>query len=426
MHKATTIQKNFRKLFDLKLIGILVIVVFFMTGTAYAQLEEAPSQDLILSTHTNTHLVGEHVSISGKYSDTTDKFIVKTVDIKIYNSTGHRVDDFKVTTTDGRFLDKSFSTNVPDRYKITAESETGTAYSTLFFTVVNFHETFAFLAIMVCVISFVLLMGIMAFIGRNIITIPIYHVSRFSLISIIVFSMLSFFIVSNFEIGTNSAIGIIFSDQIPPEDKDNANALGLIAPLKLDWVLKFGGNISNTEPAGLEIPLYILIFGVLGGYLRFFYFTSNPWLKREILKRLDKSKERYFIQNGGDGLPVSGNENKEGEGLHIDPVNKEGKRLHIDTDNKNEKYKIIINEAYTVGHFYPVLSVVLTNRLMSDLSLLLIAPVLAVMLFFVLSQSGLNLVENVLTFAVTSFTAGLFTEDVIKKLKTGSKKDDDE
>jgi len=416
MHKATRIQKNFGKLFDLKLIGILVIVVFFMTVPAFAFTP--PDRHLILSPHTSNHLVGENVAIPGLYVDGTDHFIQEYITIKIFDMDGSNVNELyfsKINAENGRFSDKRFSPNQTGNYLVYAESTSGTI-GKVSFQVVNFYETFAFLILIVLVISFGLLMCIMAFIGHKIITVPLYHVSRFSLITIIVFCMLSFFIVSNVEYGTNSAIGIIFTDQIAPEDKSDAIALGLPAPLKLDWVLKFGGNYNNDKPSGLEIPLYILIFGVLGGYLRFFYFTANPWLRKEILKRLDETTEKYFVHKMGDGLPSETND------VVIDEKSEEGE-ITISTKIKNVKYKIIMHEAYA-GKFYPVLSVVLTNRLMSDLSLLLIAPVLAVMLFFVLSQSGLNLAENVLTFAVTSFTAGLFTEDVIKKLKPGSKKDD--
>jgi len=53
-----TTQKRFQKL-GLKSICIVALVVFFMSGIAYAEPEKSPSQYIVLSSHAGKHLTGK-------------------------------------------------------------------------------------------------------------------------------------------------------------------------------------------------------------------------------------------------------------------------------------------------------------------------------------------------------------------------------
>ena len=246
-------------------------------------------------------------------------------------------------------------------------------------TVVDFTSTPQFVVVVMAISALIILLTIVSSFraGKANVSLSVFRVARFTLVSIIVFGMVSFFYFSDIEYDRGGTLGIVLYEFSEERKFDQ--------PLDLNWVLHVGGVSQEQYRGGLIIPIYILIFGVFGGYLRFFYYTANKWLKREVLSQLtDKENERIF----------------------------EDKSC---LSTANEKYDLIESEAHA-GRIHSILARVLTNRVMGDLSLLFIAPILAVMMYFVLSQSGLNETDNVWTFAVTSFAAGLFTEKVIQSV----------
>ena len=401
---------------SISLIPIFVLVVF-MANPAFAH-EQEPTRYLAITTHPTNHLAGESVRISGEYVNGTDYPISGMILLKAYDKDeldkaepGEDVDEIKsalVFANEGSFQDKSFAFTKSGTYLVTAHSELETIGKTEIH-VTDFYLIPAFYIAIAAVLAIAGLMYVMTQIGGPNLSLSVFRVSRFSLVSIFVLCMVLFFISSNVEYGTQSPVGIILKEPDKSDDETETIKSESDDPLRLDWVLHFGQYSVNPsdEEVGLSIPLFIMIFGVLGGYLRFFYFTSRPWLREEMLNRLDDTLEYFTIWLDEENYLK----------------NEKGGKLHPVSDEK-EKYDIVLKNAY-YGHFHPTLSMILTNRVMSDLSLLLIAPVLAVMMFFVLSQSGLDPSQHVLSFAVSSFLAGLFTEDVIKKLKTMQNQDEE-
>jgi len=387
--------QRFVKLFDIKLICVLALVVFFMSGSAYGvEPEKGPSQYIVLSSHAGKHLAGQSVTISGLHFNSNNDMLEDAITIKYFDTKTVRenVDEIHsniVYSKNGSFSDSGFIPPKHGIYLVVAESESG-ADGKLQIRAVDFTSTMSFVILIMPIAAIIILLALMSLIKKekSKITISFYHVSRFSLISIIALGMVSFFIFSDIEYGVDSPVGIVINEHIPSDDgKDKST--GIDEALKLDWALHIGGHSKDNYSTGLKIPIYVLIFGVFGGYLRFFYFTANPWLKTEMVNRqLTGTKEKIRGETVTDRLV---------------------------------KFRLIMEDAFE-GIFHPTLGRVLINRVMSDLSLLFIAPVLAVMMYFVLSQAGLEESENVWTFAVTSFAAGLFTENVITKLSEMGKK----
>ena len=66
------------------------------------------------------------------------------------------------------------------------------------------------------------------------------------------------------------------------DNKLNSDEFGIDEVLKLNWIVHIGGHSNDNYSTGLQIPVYVLIGGVFGGYLRFFYYTSSPWMKKEV------------------------------------------------------------------------------------------------------------------------------------------------
>ena len=46
------------------------------------------------------------------------------------------------------------------------------------------------------------------------------------------------------------------------------------------WVVNVGGNQHNNYADGIQIPVFIIVFGIIGGYLRFLYDRATVHSKR--------------------------------------------------------------------------------------------------------------------------------------------------
>ena len=170
------------------------------------------------------------------------------------------------------------------------------------------------------------------------------EILRFICISGIIFSVIFIFIFIDEPIGGNGPVGLV---------KKSMNSSSTSPQ---DWVINIGGTSispsdTNAYSTGLQIPIYVVIFGIVGGYLRYLYKTSK-------LGILDKTSQE-------------------------------------DIDSRRRS-------------FY---------RSLEDLSLLFLSPLLAIAIWFVLSQwtptQGRN---NVYILAAVSFTVGLVTDEIVQFL----------
>ena len=123
------------------------------------------------------------------------------------------------------------------------------------------------------------LAALMLLIAIGIRNIAIDEILRFIFLSGMVGSILLGFLVSDNQFGTRSPIGIVI--------KTTANGN--------EWVLNIGGGPTGTtgKPAyniGLQIPIYVLIIGLVGGYLRYLYKTSKLLTDNELIKERRKIK----------------------------------------------------------------------------------------------------------------------------------------
>jgi len=416
--KAMTMQERFGKLLDVKLICILALVVFFMSGSAYAQEPiRGTGQFIEVDSHADKYLVGQSVAISGKFFDSDKKPLDGSIELTYFRIQsdkelvfGDEEQPSSLQSKNGMFFETSYIPKKSGLYLVEARSDTG-SFDSANFNVVEFHTTPQFAILIVSIAALIILLVILSSIKtqneaivakihagekgiKKNITISAFRVARFSLITIITFGMITFFIFSDIEYGRDAPIGIVLHEFAEEKEFDK--------PLKLDWVLHIGGVSQENYLVGLTIPIYVIIFGVFGGYLRFFHYTANNWLKKEMMEQLRDGKFK-IVPN-----------------TKIEILDREGKKIPY---SKDEEFDDIMTDAGQ-GIIEETLGRVLTNRVMGDLSLLFIAPILAVMMYFVLSQSGLDPTENVWTFAVTSFAAGLFTETLIKKLSDMAKKDE--
>lgn len=367
----------------MSILFFFLILSSFETQNIFGQTAVSTENFIVLSTFGEKTLVDQRVTIRGSLFDTSNNPVEETVEIKVFdlsNSINAKVIYSNVNyAKNGQFQDNGFIPPKAGIYTIVAESsDTNTTYN---IRAVDFYQTNSFIVLLISATSFVLLVSLTGFINHPKIKLVSYRVLRFTLITIIAFGLVGIFLLTDIEIGTEAPMGIVIAefgilDTNPPS---TVNDEILDNFTKLDWILHIGGHSQDNFASGLKIPLFIIIAGALGGYIRILNYASQSWIKEQLLDQLEGDTES--------------------------------------SESKQKKYNEIIKDANDIGKFDPVLSMLLTNRVIADLALLLISPVLAIVVYFILLQGGLNVVEDVWTLTVAGFAAGLFTETVISSTK---------
>jgi hypothetical protein len=249
-----------------------------------------------------------------------------------------------------------FTSNEPGIYNITATTTINGKEETSWkiLTIQEFYlSRFAFMWFL----GFIFFIGLVILIIKSFANRELNEVLRFTFISGIIFSILLSFIFLNEKVSEVSPIGIVTKQVTPPGAETLPTPIGEIPANLLgsgQWVLNIGGQ-ADEYSYGIQIPIGILVFGIAGGYLRYLYKTSKIY----------KEYKEYFISGKDD---VS---------------------------------------SYRLWLFYHSLE---------DISLLFLAPLLAIAIWLLLIQAGMQGQEALPTIAVISFSVGLVTEEVVQAL----------
>jgi hypothetical protein len=200
------------------------------------------------------------------------------------------------------------------------------------------------------------------------------EILRFVFLSGIVASVLASLLFTDLEFGTQAPIGLIkVIDEKRLDDEiqlDNAEI-----PTK--WVFHIGKELT--------IPIYVIIFGLGGGYIRYLYKTSR--LIDEEKNKVNQSKAK-----NSNSQPLDENIGEKTNNLKTEEVRSS------DTQGSTYNRKNVFYES------------------LRDVALFFLAPILSVAVYFLLSAFGLSGENSIYTIAVISFTVGLVTEDVIQTL----------
>ena len=261
------------------------------------------------------------------------------------------------------------------------------------------------------------------------------EILRFICISGIIISVVSIFIFIDEPIGANGPVGLV---------KKPMNSSSFSSE---QWAINIGGTSKgpfDTLPytTGIQIPIYVVIFGIAGGYLRYLYKTSKLGISDKALQ------EGYiFTWNRVPGIDEKRLKSFLKERFNIDWLDGATVKFKKSDDEKtieisDEKHNISIklndektNAQIAIDNIYYCLTAIKQNgtldiyqetgsrrklsfyQSLEDLSLLFLSPLLAVAIWFVLSQwtptQGGN---NFYILAAVSFTVGLVTDEIVQFL----------
>jgi hypothetical protein len=228
--------------------------------------------------------------------------------------------------------------------------------------------------------------------------------ARFICISGIALLPLVAFFLTDVEFGTNAIAGLVYKHELDQNGKILLDNNG--QPIR-QWVVNFGGDATSNYRSGIQFPFYVFAFGLLGGYLRYLVKTfrkggitgtrHRQMILDEATSKIDDQTElwyRFWLAHG-------------------EIIEEDEERVRTEVGKE----------------FNGVQRTQFLRETLSELAELLLAPVLAIVSYFLLYQGS---APNIYTVAILSFAVGLVTKDVVEriedyartKLDSQDKKDD--
>jgi hypothetical protein len=188
-----------------------------------------------------------------------------TIDAISIDSKGKETPILNETAFSQSAFFSQFGINLPEigDYKITATAvglESRPSFTHI--KVIPIYETSIAVLFSLSVLSFAGLMIVTSI--SKIKSLFVSEILRFIFISGLVSSVIAIFIFIQDEFGRGAPLGIVLKP--PPPFEGNQPS---------EWVINIGGVPTDGYTSGIQIPVYVFIFGIAGGYLRYLYKTAR-------------------------------------------------------------------------------------------------------------------------------------------------------
>ena len=133
-------------------------------------------------------------------------------------------------------------------------------------------------------------------------SIPSVEPFRFALLTLCSVIPIIIFIAADVELGQDTPFGFVIKNFEEPikevtferltEQTGTINVSQQETTLsKFEWMINVGGSPMDNYSTGIQIPIFVLVFGMIGGYLRFLRKTSQGWVKEKIEDSVDFFKK---------------------------------------------------------------------------------------------------------------------------------------
>lgn len=173
------------------------------------------------------------------------------------------------------------------------------------------------------------------------------------------------------------------------------------------WMLNIGGIKSDdSKIGGLQIPIYIIVAGILGAYIRYLYMGIREF-REEFFDKISEFEllrsNLRIVENDLQKMEYDQNLHTMSTEMRLiyqkDKAQLEEALLNAEKEYKNAQFKLRMEEVHNT---------------LEALGFVFLAPLLAVSAWLLLTIGGTN---NHYTFALVSFSVGLTTEKIINSIK---------
>ncbi|HEX9320206.1 MAG TPA: Ig-like domain-containing protein, partial [Nitrososphaeraceae archaeon] len=260
------------------------------------------------------------------------------------------------------------------------------------------------------------------------------EIAVFFLISATVLTPIVAFLLVDIQVGKGSPLGLVKKEILV-----NGTA-------NIQWVINVGGWADNGFSSGIQVPIYILVFGIAGGYIRYLFEIYNGW-RRQLSAPVitdptngsdikDKNPEISGTSDPSvtvivfDGNNPVGTTKADKKGVWSVRTTTLSDGTHAikakatdDTESSSAfSDTVLINIAQAVvGPISPKKSVTekddknleLFKKSLQEMALIFLAPLLAIAIWFVLFQGGTTADY---TLAAIGITTGFLIREIVTRL----------
>jgi hypothetical protein len=353
--------------------------------------------NLAIGVHTDELMYsrGQHVNINGTVSNASGPTNAKVLLQVFHLDSNSSIPMYQSSVfANSTYHDNGLKVNLVGKHKVNVialsngnNSIQGQAY-TLFEVLDPFNSLPAFFLYGTGLAFVALMILIRIDVKRSSYEISIIH---FILLSTIAILPILGLIFTDFETGAGATLGLVIDPLLQN---------GTLLPGG-EWVINIGGHQENYYAQGIQIPVYVIIFGLIGGYIRYLYKNSHLQITTS---ELDRIKKEILYSEGKRKLEVL---KKHHVGLNDDAI-KNFMDQNPGVDKKTAALHILIIRERRKFAFYQSLK---------DITLFMLSPLLAIAVWFFLSQGVEGGTVEPYLIAIVSFSVGLITEQVIEALK---------
>jgi hypothetical protein len=203
------------------------------------------------------------------------------------------------------------------------------------------------------------------------------------------------------------------------------------------WVLNVGGVVDNPKSLGLQIPLFVIIAGILGAFIRYLYIGITEF-KGSFKSKLQKLNESYRLctlalhQYNAHTSQCRTLENFDQDSLYLNkepdevkgvnyPITEEELKAYPNqkTITYCERRRFLWNRIHNAKFYYDeacyAMDIDITSYILKTAGSLYLGPLLAVIGWLLLSITG-SPQDSVWTFALVGFSVGLAAKTIINKM----------
>src|SRR5215216_30157 len=367
---------------------------------AHSTIQNEGNLAIGLQTDDLTYSRGQRVNINGTVSNASGPINVK-VAIQVFHLDSNSsvpLYQSSVFANNGTYYDNGLNANLMGTYKVSAVAFSndnniqGQAYT--FFEVLNPLTSWPAFFMYGAIVAFVALMILIRIdIKKSSYEVSIVHFLFLSTIAVLPIISLAF---TDFETGAGSAFGLVVEPRVENGEVQSGG----------EWVLNIGGNQADYYRQGIQIPVYVIIFGLAGGYIRYLYKNSHLQITKNELHKIKESVLEKYKNASLDDLK------REHIGLakSIKDYQAQNEELSegSEEDTKTAALHVLVIRERRKFIFHQSLK---------DVTLFLLSPLLAIALWFFLLQGVEGGTVEPYLIAIISFSVGLVTEQVIEALK---------
>lgn len=189
---------------------------------------------------------------------------------------------------------------------------------------------------------------------------------------------------------------------------------------KTEWVFNIGGIAENQKNSlGIQIPIYVIIAGILGAYIRYLYDGIKEFqdLFQEKLTKFEEQFSEYgntiFAYSRFTGREFTKLEDEikyKDESASLPP-----RALAEYSRYKNSFFQEIQNTRSKLEKERFTVSFEVTHHTLRTVGFFSLAPLLAVLAWLLLLIGGTN---SEATFALVSFSVGLTTNAIVDRIRS--------